>query len=122
MLLDLDERWRPWSPTCHDCRHRHWGDRGTSDWQKGETCDAYPDGIPLEIWNGNHNHQTPYPGDHGIQFTPMTAEDEAELEAYLEQRRAEREERIRLIREGKLPPVHKRTQTDATDPDLRAAS
>jgi hypothetical protein len=33
-------------------------------------CDAFPtfDGIPLEIWKGQTNHTTPFPGDHGIVF------------------------------------------------------
>jgi molybdopterin-guanine dinucleotide biosynthesis protein A len=31
-------------------------------------CDAFPDGIPDEIWQGDNNHSKPYQGDHGIQF------------------------------------------------------
>jgi hypothetical protein len=52
----------------------------------------------------------------------MTAEDEAALEAYLQRAEAEFDELVRLMREGKLPPVHKRKQADTTDPDFRAAS
>jgi hypothetical protein len=31
-------------------------------------CDAFPDGIPDEIWRGDNNHTKPYQGDNGIQF------------------------------------------------------
>jgi hypothetical protein len=120
MSIDLDERWRLNSPTCDNCRHLHYGDK--SNWRKGETCAAFPEGIPIEIWNGEHSHRTPYPGDRGIQFAPMTAEDEAALDAYLERSEANLEERIRLLREGKLPPVHKRAEANADATDIRVAS
>jgi len=31
-------------------------------------CNAFPDGIPDEIWIYVDPHTTPFPGDHGIQF------------------------------------------------------
>ncbi len=31
-------------------------------------CSAFPDGIPLEIWTGENNHTSAYPGDGGIRF------------------------------------------------------
>lgn len=32
------------------------------------TCKAFPDGIPLEITTGRHNHRKPFPGDNGIRY------------------------------------------------------
>jgi hypothetical protein len=46
---------------CDSCAHR----RG------GETCDAYPDGIPKGFMTSVAIHNVPFPGDRGIQFQPL---------------------------------------------------
>ena len=35
-------------------------------------CDAFPDGIPDVIWNGEHDHTKPYDGDNGVLFEKAT--------------------------------------------------
>jgi hypothetical protein len=37
-------------------------------------CKAFPNGIPEEILNGNHNHEKHYKGDNGIQFEKIKDE------------------------------------------------
>ncbi len=46
------------------CRCIHW------NLELGRGCDAFPtiNGIPLEIWKGENDHTTPFPGDNGIMF------------------------------------------------------
>jgi hypothetical protein len=46
---------------CYDCRH---SEIGTN------RCAAFPDGIPLELVSDEVSHRQPYPGDHGILFSP----------------------------------------------------
>ena len=57
------------SPMCYRCAHF----RGYDGEQIGPgrpTCAAFPDEIPDEIFVDGLLHDKPYPGDHGIQFTP----------------------------------------------------
>lgn len=54
-------------PSCLVCRH--FDPRGLP------RCTAYPDGIPLPIIGGDLAHDRPLPGDHGIQFEPLTREE-----------------------------------------------
>ena len=58
-----------YSPVCSYCRHLRW--------DQERACDAFPapGAIPLDIWLGRLNHREPYPGDHGVQFEPIGAEE-----------------------------------------------
>ena len=49
-----------YSPTCLPCRNLISS--------KNRTCLAFPDEIPLDIWNGGNNHTEPFEGDTGIRF------------------------------------------------------
>ena len=49
-------------PQCTACTHL---DRQADDQQ---LCDAFPSGIPDEIWTNEVAHTTSYPGDHGIHL------------------------------------------------------
>jgi len=50
---------------CSWCKHKHEWTR-----EKAWSCAAFPDGkgIPREIYNNQHIHTEPYPGDNGILF------------------------------------------------------
>jgi len=42
-------------------------------------CEAFPDGIPLEIFVNGFDHRREFPGDNGLRFVPIS--DSAEVEA-----------------------------------------
>ena len=52
------------STQCLDCKHY----TGLS------TCNAFPEKIPQEIFDGTVEHVIPYPGDGGIMFDPIDTE------------------------------------------------
>jgi hypothetical protein len=49
---------------CRTCRH----------WGGGDTCRAFPDGIPADIAEGRNDHTDPYPGDGGMLYAPKDDE------------------------------------------------
>ena len=55
-------------PQCFRCKHMHDG--------ASYTCDAFPEvaGIPEAILTNEHDHEEPFPGDHGIRFEPKDGE------------------------------------------------
>jgi hypothetical protein len=84
---DREYRYVATSPICRGCRHRIEYDH--------LSCAAFPDRIPEEVWNGMRDHNTPYPGDHGVRFEPMTEADRERKR----QLASEASERLRLLAE-----------------------
>ena len=51
---------------------------GSGEPAEKRRCLAYPDGIPIPIWAGDHDHRFPAPGDDGVVFEPSGEVEEAE--------------------------------------------
>jgi hypothetical protein len=64
---------------CISCKHHHKVPEGyvieltMSDVGKPSKnyCMAYPDGIPVEIWEDEVDHRYPYKGDGGVTFVAI---------------------------------------------------
>ena len=48
-------------PMCYLCEHYHHK-------ENDRTCDAYPAGVPKEIYLSKVDHREPYKGDRNVQF------------------------------------------------------
>lgn len=42
---------------------------------EGPTCKAFPNGIPVEIYEYGFDHRMKFPGDEGIRFLPRKGVD-----------------------------------------------
>lgn len=74
-LTMLDDRDVTLTRNCVRCRHLR-------QMRGAGTCAAFPDGIPDAIGSGRVSHATPYPGDNGILYSPLSI---AELDAAIEE-------------------------------------
>ena len=59
---------------CWACKHSQ-GNSTEIDGILTGTCDAFPDGIPLEIYAGGFDHRQKFVGDNGVRFKPVTEEE-----------------------------------------------
>lgn len=53
------------------CSHLHFREIYSSEnFEYLRTCDAFPAGIPLDIFHGERSHLAPVLGDNGICYEP----------------------------------------------------
>lgn len=64
-------------PQCFFCQRFHRDGK--------RTCDAYPDGIPPELFKSEVGHIKPYKGDHGLTFLDVIDGEAYDQSALLEE-------------------------------------
>jgi hypothetical protein len=70
-LLAVAEEFFGYSPCMH-CKHYFDDeDEDSERFNEPPACDAFPEGMPDEIFFGRNLHLEPYPGDHGITFADI---------------------------------------------------
>lgn len=52
------------APSCATCKRLHFPA------PPPPCCEAFPGGIPAEIWDGRDPHTTPHTGDRGLLYEP----------------------------------------------------
>ena len=58
----------PVSEVCWNCSHFN-GENPSA-----RNCKAFPNGIPIEIWECRRNHDEPYPNDNNYRFEHFKSE------------------------------------------------
>jgi len=64
-MLNVAEDLFGYSPCMH-CMHFHGGEEYFEE--PYVSCEAFPEGIPDEIFEGENMHEEAYPGDKGLRF------------------------------------------------------
>jgi len=77
VTLDKDNEIFRVSPICGSCFH--WAIFNLTNGTRDKKCDAFPRGIPSEIWNGSNSHTYPYSGDNGIMFYEATLDEKIDV-------------------------------------------
>ena len=65
------------TPMCELCKRRTPGKDIVGE--TPPTCEAFPAGIPFEIYRGQADHRFPIEGDNGLLFDPKPGVDETDL-------------------------------------------
>ncbi len=66
-------------PACGTCKHFTRSVRGKN------VCDAFPNGIPKEIYRGRNDHREPFEGDNGIKWEPRPGFSHYDVPAVIEE-------------------------------------
>ena len=65
ITLDKGSEHAEYSTVCHLCKHLVDGAK--------RSCEAFPQGIPWDIWDGRNKHTEAVQGDRGIRFESRQA-------------------------------------------------